>query len=79
MREVKWVFSFIKGKNIVLMMLAWLAGIVTVFLLTVEPMIISHIVDDILKPMFADSSVKSEDASGIITKLLISFLLLNKK
>ena len=48
MREVKWVFSFIRGKNIAWMILAWLAGIVTVVLLTVEPKIISHIVDNIL-------------------------------
>ena len=49
MREIKWVFSFVRGKNIAWMMLAWLAGIITVVLLTVEPMLISHIVDDILK------------------------------
>ena len=59
MREIKWVFSFIRGKIIALMVFAWLAGIITVVLLTVEPMLISHIVDDILKPMFADSSVET--------------------
>jgi len=74
MREVKWVFSFIRGKNIALMMLAWLAGIITVVLLTVEPMLISHIVDDILKPMFADSSVKTDEVlAQVVPLLLIAF------
>jgi len=71
MREVKWVFSFIRGKNIALMILAWLAGIISVVLLIVEPKIISHIVDDILKPMFADQSVKSEDVLAQVVPLLL--------
>lgn len=74
MREVKWVFSFIRGKNIGLMILAWLAGIVTVVLLTVEPKLISYIVDDILKPMFADSSVStSEVLAQVVPLLLVAF------
>ena len=74
MREVKWVFSFIRGKNIALMILAWLAGIITVVLLTVEPMLISHIVDDILKPMFADSSVETEEVlAQVVPLLLVAF------
>ncbi|MBQ8632086.1 MAG: ABC transporter ATP-binding protein [Lachnospiraceae bacterium] len=71
MREVKWVFSFIRGKNIAWMILAWLAGIVTVVLLTVEPKIISHIVDDILKPMFADSSVPTNEVINQVVPLLL--------
>jgi len=71
MREVKWVFSFIRGKNIALMLLAWLAGIVTVVLLTVEPKIISHIVDNILKPMFEDSSVPTKEVLGQVVPLLL--------
>ena len=71
MREIKWVFSFIRGKNIVWMILAWLAGIASVILLTVEPKIISHIVDDILKPMFSDSSVKTEEVLAEVVPLLL--------
>ena len=71
MREVKWVFSFIRGKNIAWMILAWLAGIVTVVLLTVEPKIISHIVDNILKPMFADSSVPTNEVINQVVPLLL--------
>ena len=71
MREIKWVFSFIRGKNIFWMILAWLAGIASVILLTVEPKIISHIVDDILKPMFSDSSVKTEDVLAKVVPLLL--------
>ncbi len=71
MREVKWVFSFIRGKNIALMILAWLAGIITVVLLTVEPKIISHIVDNILKPMFADSSVPTKEVLNQVVPLLL--------
>ena len=71
MREVKWVFSFIRGKNIAWMILAWLAGIVTVVLLTVEPKIISHIVDNILKPMFADSSVPTKEVINQVVPLLL--------
>ena len=71
MREIKWVFSFIRGKNIFWMILAWLAGIASVILLTVEPKIISHIVDDILKPMFSDSSVKTEDVLAEVVPLLL--------
>ncbi|MBO5176917.1 MAG: ABC transporter ATP-binding protein [Lachnospiraceae bacterium] len=71
MREIKWVFSFIRGKNIAWMILAWLAGIASVILLTVEPKIISHIVDDILKPMFSDSSVKTEEVLAEVVPLLL--------
>ena len=71
MREVKWVYSFIRGKNIFLMMLAWLAGIVSVVLLIVEPKIISHIVDNILKPMFDDSSVSSGEVLEQVVPLLL--------
>ena len=71
MREVKWVFSFVRGKNIALMILAWLAGIITVILLTVEPKIISHIVDNILKPMFADSSVPTKKVLNQVVPLLL--------
>ena len=71
MKEIKWVFSFIRAKNIILMVFAWLAGIVSVILLTVEPKIISHIVDDILKPMFADPTVKTEDVLAEVVPLLI--------
>ncbi len=71
MREVKWVFSFVRGKNIAWMILAWLAGIVTVVLLTVEPKIISHIVDNILKPMFEDSSVPTKEVLDQVVPLLL--------
>ena len=71
MREIKWVFSFVRGKNIAWMILAWLAGIVTVVLLTVEPKIISHIVDNILKPMFADSSVPTTEVINQVVPLLL--------
>ena len=71
MREVKWVFSFIRGKNIAWMILAWLAGIVTVVLLTVEPKIISHIVDNVLKPMFEDSSVPTKEVLNQVVPLLL--------
>ena len=75
MREIKWVFSFIRGKNIAWMILAWLAGIVSVVLLTVEPKLISYIVDDILKPMFADSSVSTEEVlAQVVPLLLIAFV-----
>ena len=74
MREVKWVFSFIRGKNIVWMILAWLAGIASVVLLVVEPNIISHIVDDILKPMFADSSVSTKEVLEQVVPLLLTAL-----
>ena len=70
MREIKWVFSFIKGKNAVLLALVWLSGIVFTGLLTVEPMIIRHIVDDILTPMFNDSSIKTEDVMEQLVPLL---------
>jgi len=71
MREIKWVFSFIRGKNIAWMILAWLAGIVTVVLLTVEPQIISHIVDNVLKPMFEDSSVPTKEVLNQVVPLLL--------
>jgi len=71
MKEIKWVFSFIRGKNIALIILAWLAGIASVILLTVEPKIISHIVDDILKPMFSDPSVKTEEVLAQVVPLLL--------
>ena len=71
MREVKWVYSFIRGKNIAWMMLAWLAGIASVILLIVEPKIISHIVDNILKPMFADSSVSTKEVLAEVVPLLM--------
>jgi len=71
MREIKWVFSFVRGKNIAWMILAWLAGIVTVVLLTVEPKIISHIVDNILKPMFEDSSVPTKEVLDQVVPLLL--------
>ena len=71
MREVKWVFSFIRGKNIAWMILAWLAGIASVVLLIVEPKIISHIVDNILKPMFADSSVPTKEVLDQVVPLLL--------
>ena len=71
MREIKWVFSFVRGKNIAWMILAWLAGIVTVVLLTVEPKIISHIVDNILKPMFEDSSVPTKEVLNQVVPLLL--------
>ena len=71
MREIKWVFSFVRGKNIAWMILAWLAGIVTVVLLTVEPKIISHIVDNILKPMFEDSSVSTKEVLDQVVPLLL--------
>lgn len=71
MREVKWVFSFVHGKNIAWMILAWLAGIASVVLLIVEPKIISHIVDDILKPMFADSSVTTGEVLDQVVPLLL--------
>ncbi len=70
MREIKWVFSFMKGKNAALMVLAWIAGIITVVLLTVEPQIISHIVDDILRPMFDDPSVDSKEVLEEVVPLL---------
>lgn len=70
MREIKWVFSFIKGKNAVLLALVWLSGIVFTGLLTVEPMIIRHIVDDILRPMFDDSSIKTEEVIEQLVPLL---------
>ena len=74
MREIKWLFSFVKGKNALLLMLAWLGGIVSVVLVTIEPMIISHIVDDILKPMFADTSVETEEVlAQVVPLLLIAF------
>ena len=71
MREVKWVYSFIRGKNIAWMILAWLAGIASVVLLIVEPKIISHIVDNILKPMFADSSVSTKEVLDQVVPLLL--------
>lgn len=71
MREVKWVYSFVRGKNVLMMMLAWLAGIASVILLIVEPKIISHIVDNILKPMFADSSVSSKEVLDQVIPLLL--------
>ena len=71
MKEIKWVFSFIRGKNIAWMILAWLAGIISVVLLIVEPKIISHIVDDILKPMFSDASVQTEDVLAQVVPLLL--------
>ena len=70
MREIKWVFSFMKGKNAVLLALVWLSGIVFTGLLTIEPMIIRHIVDDILTPMFHDSSIKTEDVMEQLVPLL---------
>ena len=74
MREIKWVFSFIRGKNIAWMILAWLAGIASVVLLVVEPKIISYIVDDILKPMFADSSVSTKEVLDQVVPLLLTAL-----
>ena len=71
MKEIKWVFSFIRGKNIAWMILAWLVGIISVVLLIVEPKIISHIVDDILKPMFSDASVQTEDVLAQVVPLLL--------
>ena len=70
MREIKWTFSFIRGKNIVLLFFTWLSGLIFTGLLTIEPMIISHIVDDILRPMFEDSSVKTEDVIAQVLPLL---------
>ena len=70
MREIKWVFSFIKGKNAVLLALVWLSGIAFTGLLTIEPMIIRHIVDDILTPMFHDSSIKTEEVMGQMLPML---------
>ena len=71
MREIKWTFSFIRGKNVVLLLFTWLSGLVFTGLLTAEPMIISHIVNDILKPMFEDSSVKTEDVIDQVVPLLL--------
>ncbi len=70
MREIKWVFSFMKGKDAALMILAWIAGIITVVLLTIEPQIISHIVDDILRPMFDDPAVDSTEVLEQVVPLL---------
>lgn len=71
MREVKWAFSFVRGKNMALMVATWLSGIVFTILLTIEPQIISHIVDDIFRPMFSDSSIKTEDVLAEIIPLLL--------
>ena len=71
MREVKWAFSFIRGKNIALLVATWLSGILFTVLLTIEPKIISHIVDDIFRPMFSDSSIKTEDVLKEIVPLLL--------
>ncbi len=70
MREIKWVFSFMKGKDAALMILAWIAGIITVVLLTIEPQIISHIVDNILRPMFDDPTVDSAEVLAQVVPLL---------
>jgi len=51
--------------------LIWLSGLVVTTLLTIEPMIISHIVDDILKPMFDDSSIETEAVIKQIVPLLL--------
>lgn len=71
MREIKWTFSFIRGKNVVLLIFTWLSGLVFTGLLTAEPMIISHIVNDILKPMFEDTSVKTEEVIAQVVPLLL--------
>lgn len=71
MREVKWAFSFVRGKNMALMVATWLSGILFTILLTIEPQIISHIVDDIFRPMFSDSSIKTEDVLAEVIPLLI--------
>ena len=70
MREVKWVFSFVRGKNIALLVATWLSGILFTILLTIEPRIISYIVDDIFRPVFSDTSIKTEDVLKEIIPLL---------
>ena len=70
MRDVKWTLSFVRGKNAVLLALIWLSGIACTVLVTIEPMIISHIVDDILKPMFEDSSIATQDVIRQMVPLL---------
>ena len=71
MREVKWVFSFVRGKDIALLIATWLSGVLFTILLTIEPQIISHIVDDIFRPMFSDASIKTEDVLKEIVPLLL--------
>ena len=70
MKEIKWTFSFVKGKDAVLLALTWLSGIIFTGLLTIEPMIISHIVDDILYPMFEDSSIPTQKVIAQVVPLL---------
>ena len=72
MKEVKWTLSFVRGKNAVLLGLIWLSGLVVTTLITIEPMILSHIVDDILKPMFDDPSVETNVVIGQIVPLLLT-------
>lgn len=75
MKEAKWTLSFVRGKNAVLLAMIWISGIAVTVLVTIEPMIISHIVDDILKPMFADDSIETEAVVAQILPLLgIAFL-----
>lgn len=71
MKEIKWTFSFIRGKNVFLMVMVWLSGVMATVLLTIEPRIISYIVDDLLKPMFADPSIKTAEVIEKIVPLLI--------
>lgn len=71
MREVKWAFSFVKGKNVALLTATWLSGVLFTILLTIEPRIISYIVDDIFRPAFADPSIRTEDILAEIVPLLV--------
>ncbi len=74
MKEIKWSFSFVRGMDRLKLALVWFAGLVFTALITVEPMIISVIVDDILRPMFHDSSVKSEEVlERVVPLLLLAF------
>lgn len=71
MREIKWAFSFVRGKNIALLIATWLSGVLFTILLTIEPQIISHIVDDIFRPMFSDPSIETGEVLAEIIPLLI--------
>lgn len=71
MKEIKWTLSFVRGKNAVLLALIWLSGLACTVLLTVEPRIISYVVDDILKPMFEDSSIATAEVITQMVPLLL--------
>ncbi len=70
MREMKWSLSF-TGKRIWELLCSWFLDLLNIGLLVVEPLIMSKILDDYLKPLFDDDSVSTSSVLEAILPLLL--------